>query len=590
MLKSSFLPQMALDYLQVVCQPTRIRGNLLAHVFATWDMVVSANVSSRLFAAGDWVKPSDHTQAQLPIDVQLVLPACFRVISANVSCRLFAASDGAKSSVFLWAKLSIGVQLDLPTRFRVVSANISFGGQFVASDEVRSSVHVWAKLANCVQLIWPAHFWVNLYNALEWVNCYATHLWVNSYNTHLWVNLYATHMWVNQSTCPYVNMHCTFKWVDQCASCQWEKQYVTPQWVHNNVILPTHFWVYNLPQFKGSDVSVWRDSTAHYNVADRPFFVLHPKPIDCSSFGETFKIYAHHLLQYRLVCVIEFVFHWSNHWCHFISKHACMLVNLDLTPQQHCRRAHLTMCQSQYYKHDFAIMSSASDVQINYTVVSFVKYLENIIQCTFQLKHIYKISVRYSTKDKIRTNNSFDFSEQNVTRKIGGGKHVEKIKMDVISAFIVNAPPNASDIEMCEFIDHLETSECLKKYQSSDHILCNVPLHDLINYLFEPNRIFIGNKHGVHFRKNMTKFEITNLFKNHDDVCKHEYLTVFRTYTQISSSTRKSNYCKKLQQSQLNDISDSKLPESMGVVPSEFNNFPPDVPDASLRRKIIGDF
>ena len=47
---------------------------------------------------------------------------------------------------------------------------------------------------------------------------------------------------------------------------------------------------------------------------------------------------------------------------------------------------------------------------------------------------------------------------------------------------------------------------------------------------------------------------------------------------------------KKLRQSQLNDISDSKLPESMGVVPSEFNNFPPDVPDASLRRKIIGDF
>ena len=168
----------------------------------------------------------------------------------------------------------------------------------MASDEVRSSVHIWAKLANCVQLIWPAHFRVNQYATHLWVNSYDTHLRVNLYDTHLWVNLYATHMWVNQSTCPYVNMHCTFKWVDQCASCQWEKQYVTPQWVHNNVILPTHFWVYNLPQFKGSDVSVWRDSTAHYNVADHPFFVLHPKPVDCSSFGETFKIYAHHLLQY----------------------------------------------------------------------------------------------------------------------------------------------------------------------------------------------------------------------------------------------------------------------------------------------------
>ena len=85
MLKSCFLQQMALDHFQVVCQLTRIHGNPSAHVFATWDMVVLVNVSSRLFAAGDWVKPFDCTQAQLPIDVQLVLPARFRVVSANIS-------------------------------------------------------------------------------------------------------------------------------------------------------------------------------------------------------------------------------------------------------------------------------------------------------------------------------------------------------------------------------------------------------------------------------------------------------------------------------------------------------------------------
>jgi hypothetical protein len=336
-----------------------------------------------------------------------------------------------------------------------------------------------------------------------------------------------------------------YKWVDQYASCQCEKQYATPQWVNNNVILPAHFWVYNLPQFKGSDVSIWRDSTAQYNVADHPFFVFHPKPVHCSSFGETFKIYAHHLLQYRLICVIEFVLRWSNHWCHFISKHACMLVNFDLTPQQHCRRAHLTMCRSQYRKHDFTIMSSASNLQANYTVVSFVKYLENIFQWTFQLKDISKISVRYSAKEKIQTNNCFECLEQNVPSKIGGGKHIEKIDMDVISPFIINTPPNFSDIEMCEFVDHLETSECLKKYPSSDYLLCNVPLYHFINYLFKPNRTSIGNKHGVHIQKKMTKFEITNLFKNHEDVCKHEYLTVFRPYNQMSSSERKSNYRKK---------------------------------------------
>ena len=143
---------------------------------------------------------------------------------------------------------------------------------------------------------------------------------------------------------------------------------------------------------------------------------------------------------------------------------------------------------------------------------------------------------------------------------------------------------------MCEFIDHLETFECLKQYQSSDHFLCNAPLCHFINYLFEPNRISIGNKHGVHFWKNMTKFEITNLFKNHDDVCKHQYLTVFCPYKQISSSERKSNYCKKLQRSQLNNISDSKQPESLGVDACGHNSFPPDPPDASLHRKIINDF
>ena len=40
---------------------------------------------------------------------------------------------------------------------------------------------------------------------------------------------------------------------------------------------------------------------------------------------------------------------------------------------------------------------------------------------------------------------------------------MEKINMDVISPYIINAPPNVSDVEMYGFVDHLETSECLKK-------------------------------------------------------------------------------------------------------------------------------
>jgi hypothetical protein len=449
-------------------------------------------------------------------------------------------------------------------RFRV---NMSDARPRANTYDVRSQVY------NAHSWEYPVCFRVNMYHACPQMKLDYTFKCVNPYHSPKWENLCADCLWVNL----YAVFYVAHPQVIQYACCEWEKQSATPQWENNKLILPACFGMYDLLQFEESHISVWRDSTAQYSVADHPFFVFQSKLVDCSNFSETFKIYAHHLQQYQLVCIIEFILHWSNHWCHFISKHAFLLVNFDLAPQQHCRKAYLTMCRSQYHKHDFAIMSSFYDLQTNYAVVDFVKYFENIIQWTFQHKHIYKIPVRFNAKGKIQINNGFEFSEQVVSNKIGGGKHVEKIEMDVISPFVINTPQKVSDIEMCEFVDHLETSECLKKYQSSDHLLCNVPLHHFINYLFQPNRISIGNKHGLHIWKNMTKVNITNLFKNHDDVCKHEYLTVFRPYKQLSSSKRKSNYRKKLQR-------------SLEVVEPEHNIFPPDVPDASLRKKIINDF
>ena len=217
-------------------------------------------------------------------------------------------------------------------------------------------------------------------------------------------------------------------------------------------------------------------------------------------------------------------------------KNAFMLVNFDLTPQQHCRRVYLSTYQSQFYKHDFAVISSAFDLQTNYAIVGFVKYFENIIHWILQHKYIYKISVKSSPKDKIEIKNYLESPEHNVSGKIGGGQRVEKFEMKVISPFIIYAPLNVSDIKTCEFVDHLETSKCLKKYQNSDHLLCNVPLHYLMTYLIKNNRISIGYKHGIHIPKKMTKCEITNLFKIHDDICKHEYVTVFRPCKQISNS------------------------------------------------------
>ena len=541
---------MAPDRLQAVCQPTRIRGNPSARFFATQNRVISANVSFRRFAASDRVISPVYIWAELPFDVLSILPARFRVIIARSRVIPYAA----------------------PARFRVITAR-SRVKPYAAhlwvtmyDTHLRVPAHLWVNLFATVKLYdtrlrVPARLWANLFATRLQVKLYAAHLQVpaplnlyvyaacsevNLYVAPLQVNLYATYSRVNPyavylqgnqyTTHLLVNMYGIFKWVNQCASCEWEEQYA-PQWVNNNQnILPAYFGVYSLPQFGGSNGSVWRDSTAQYNVADHPFFVFHPKLVNVSNFGETFNMYAHHLLQYRLVCVIKFVLQWSNHWCHFISKHACMLVNFDLTPQQHCRRAHFTVCRSQYYKHDFAIISSVYDHSTNYAVVGFVKYFENSIQWILQHKYIYKRSVRYKVKDKIQINNSFGFQEHNVSSKIGGGQHLEKIEMKVINPFIIDGPLNVSDIEMCEFVDHLEMSKCLKNYKNSDHLLCNVPLHYLMTYLFKNNRISIGSKHGIHISRKMTKHEITKLFKMHDDICKHEYVTVFRPHKQISSS------------------------------------------------------
>jgi hypothetical protein len=60
-------------------------------------------------------------------------------------------------------------------------------------------------------------------------------------------------------------------------------------------------------------------------------------------------------------------------------------------------------------------MSSVSNFQANYTVVGFVKCLENIIQWAFKHKNIYKTSVRYGAMGKIQASNFFEFSEQNVS-------------------------------------------------------------------------------------------------------------------------------------------------------------------------------
>jgi len=59
---------------------------------------------------------------------------------------------------------------------------------------------------------------------------------------------------------------------------------------------------------------------------------------------------------------------------------------------------------------------------------------------------------------------------------------LKKLKMKVINPFIIDGPLNVSDIEMCEFVDHLEMSKCFKNYKTLIICLqCTVALfNDLI--------------------------------------------------------------------------------------------------------------
>ena len=122
-----------------------------------------------------------------------------------------------------------------------------------------------------------------------------------------------------------------------------------------------------------SGILFQRDQTSVYDVKEYPFFVLSSRQSESLSFSETFRVYACHFSNYRLVYIIEFIFCWSNHLCYFVSQHMEMLVNFDLTPQQHCQRAYLSICRSQYYRHDFAIISSVGGLSAIYVVADFVK-------------------------------------------------------------------------------------------------------------------------------------------------------------------------------------------------------------------------
>ena len=582
--------QAAIGWLQAPCRHLIIYVNPYTHLFTLEDRVGSVIASVRHFANFGMVIFSVHLQQNPSITVNvmnsyLTLDKVNLTIGFNIII-CYLAPD--------WVNLTIAP--DAMTRYLTPDGvNWTIAPDAMTCYLTPDGVNwIIAPDAMTCYLI-PGG--VNWTIAPDVMTCYLTHDGVNltitpdvmaCYLTHDEVNLTITPdvMGVNLTIAPDAMSYLTSDGVN----------FTTPGWHANSLplcvqgVLPMMI----SQSFVKSCILVQRDQTALYDVAEYPFFLLHSKQSDLFGFGETFKIYAYHLAQYRLAYVVEFIFHWSNHICYFVSQNMWMLINFDLTPQQHCQRAYLTMCQSLYYKHDFAIISTVNGLSANYVVAGFVKYYENILCLIFKLRDCYKMHTTSSTKrgSTIQISNLVESIEHKVPNKIGGGQHgasIEKIGMEVISPFVISMPVNYSDIKMCEFVEHLEMSKGLKNYSSSNHVFCNVPLHLLATCLFQNSRTSIGHKHDIHILKTMTKPEIIKLFKIHDDACEHKYVTVFRPYQKISSSKRGLRYCETQNPPVKND-SAVKPPEVQKVDVPAYETFPPAPPDPSLRKKIINGF
>ena len=244
-------------------------------------------------------------------------------------------------------------------------------------DGVILPVRVGEIVLPCIQVNFSAHFWV--ITAFEWVNLLATHVWVNNAvlnasmtcipvnDTFQCINEFMAYLPVNVSIpkCMVVKLNCFVADVDtqKCNTvclCHHDTMYVLSY---------HHDW----PTFTEFQYTLWRAPTVTYEVVEYPFFIFHPIQHQFLNLGETLKLYAYYISQYRLIWVAEFIINWSSHLCHFVLQNMVLLVNFDLTPQQHCRNAHLTTCQSQYYKHDFAVILFGRNVSTN--IVSSQRFM-----------------------------------------------------------------------------------------------------------------------------------------------------------------------------------------------------------------------
>src|SRR6267154_3918525 len=430
-----------------------VNDGMISSVQAQAMLPACFRVFAALSGVNDGVISPAQAWAMLPTDVLVMLPTRFRV---NMFAALLVVDDGVFSPAQNWAMLPTHFWVNLYTTLWVnmFTMPLSVDDGVISPVQVQTTLHANLRVNpynNTLQWVNDAHSWVCdkviqaicspvVLPAQIWVNKFMTHSQINSVTAYSWVNEFVHFGWLNNKSVVHV-------YKSECAEYYVSVDQVNGMMAYIQISIAVHASVnaysvvqgnesavtpalfecgdyFNSVQLNGH-VSIWRHPTANYNVTSYPYFVFHLKQFEFSSFSETFKGYAYHVLQYRLIHVIEFAFCWSNHICHFMLQNMTMLVDFDLTPQQYCQKLHLTMCQSHFYKHDFAVISPGPGPSIHYVVINYMKYLENIICQIIQHKYLHKMSIWSSAKkdSKSQITNFFEPPEHNPSGKIEGGQH-----------------------------------------------------------------------------------------------------------------------------------------------------------------------
>jgi len=214
------------------------------------------------------------------------------------------------------------------------------------------------------------------------------------------VNKFATPLWVNdrvvspvqvQAMLPahfVVNLHTTFNgWMIRAISTMFSWMIMQSEICSYQPAIMHSMDDYSLLP-KKYYVSVWRiqQNSMMLQIIHILFSV---KSIWILKFQWNFQGYAYHLLQYHLIRIIELYI--MLVWSH-VSFHVTKCNNVSqfwLTPKQYCQRLRFTLCQSQFYKHDFAVIFLVL-VFSQLSCSKLCKYLESIICQIIQHKYICK--------------------------------------------------------------------------------------------------------------------------------------------------------------------------------------------------------